>query len=608
MGNSYSHDDVRKSLTEIGQGHLVSGWTADTPQTDKERFAAQVQQLDESYPGGIRAYIENAKKLLADSKAGVNPLEGWVPSVPSGATLAFGTPDFEEHEKLGLPECGACGFVLVAGGLGERLGFSGIKVALPWQTVSGECYLALYIRSILALQTKATEMAGKRVILPLAIMVSDDTAARTDALLKENSYYGMESTQITLLKQEKVPCLSDNDARLALDPKDQFKILTKPHGHGDVHFLLHSSKTLEKWERDGIRWVYFFQDTNALAFKVLPACLGVSVRMSLEVNSVAVARTAGESIGGIMRLRHQDGREMTINVEYNQIDPLLKATIDPKGDVAGPDGYSPYPGSINQLLFALKPYAKVMRQTGGMMPEFVNPKYVDEKTKTAFKAPTRLECMMQDYPKSLPAGSAVGFTVVSGTITFSPVKTNLVDARAKSKKGQPTYSAASGESDAYASACEMMAAAGVTFPTAQLTSMSGIKVSLGPRVVIDPSFGIGLAEWRAKLPTPGAVHLERDATLLLMGDLRGLCIESLELSGSLVIRLCKGAKVTLRKVRVSNPGWSFKEFADGSSSDEALAIRGYEPDRKAQRELIFDHPGEYIIEDEDAPANSCIVA
>ena len=133
------------------------------------------------------------------------------------------------------------------------------------------------------------------------------------------------------MKQEKVPCLADNDARLALDPKDPFSILTKPHGHGDVHLLMHSSKTLESWEAAGIkcalpslpaetdahgqrgflwalllpfppfaslrlpsppfasllipsppfsslllplflsprgRWVYFFQDTNALAFKV----------------------------------------------------------------------------------------------------------------------------------------------------------------------------------------------------------------------------------------------------------------------------------------------------------------------------------------------------
>jgi len=41
---------------------------------------------------------------------------------------------------------------------------------------------------------------------------------------------------------------------------------------------------------------------------VLPASLGVSSRRSLEVNSICVARSPGESIGGLMTLRHKDGR------------------------------------------------------------------------------------------------------------------------------------------------------------------------------------------------------------------------------------------------------------------------------------------------------------
>lgn len=41
-----------------------------------------------------------------------------------------------------------------------------------------------------------------------------------------------------------------------------------------------------------------------------------------------------------------------------------------------------------------------MIRTKGVITEFVNPKYADD-TKTKFKAPTRLECMMQDYPKLL---------------------------------------------------------------------------------------------------------------------------------------------------------------------------------------------------------------
>ena len=71
---------------------------------------------------------------------------------------------------------------------------------------------------------------------------------------------------------------------------------------------------------------------------------GVSSKFGYDVNSLAVPRKAKEAIGGIARLRHQDGRCMTINVEYNQLDPLLRATGDGQGDGNNEEGWSPYPG------------------------------------------------------------------------------------------------------------------------------------------------------------------------------------------------------------------------------------------------------------------------
>lgn len=46
-------------------------------------------------------------------------------------------------------------------------------------------------------------------------------------------------------------------------------------------------------------------------------------------------------------------------MEYNQLDPLLRE-VTGKGDVNDEStGFSPYPGNINQLVFALEPYWKV---------------------------------------------------------------------------------------------------------------------------------------------------------------------------------------------------------------------------------------------------------
>lgn len=55
--------------------------------------------------------------------------------VPSGENLTFGDENFIEMEKRGVVEARKAAFVLVAGGLGERLGYNGIKVNI-WRLVS----------------------------------------------------------------------------------------------------------------------------------------------------------------------------------------------------------------------------------------------------------------------------------------------------------------------------------------------------------------------------------------------------------------------------------------------------------------------------------------
>ena len=443
-----------ESLIAEGQGHLFASWPSPGQRDDdKRRLLVQLRHLDASYAGGLVGYVRNARRLLADSKQGVNPFEGCVPSVPEGERLDFGSQAFREYERKGAPrrqpgpgrapqcmqrvgqpchsprpvdrarcagvEAAAdAAFVLVAGGLGERLGYTGIKLALPSESASGACFLQLYVESILALQAKAQASRPGRV-LPLAIMTSDDTHARTEALLAAHANFGAAPGQVRLLKQEKVACLSDNQARLALLGSDPFQVQTKPHGHGDVHMLLHSSGLAAEWAAAGLAWVCFFQDTNGQVFRALPAALGVSAAAGYDVNSLAVPRRAREAIGALTRLTcpaaepGAAARTVTINVEYNQLDPLLRATVAPEGDTDDPaTGFSPFPGNINQLVLSLTTYVAELRRHGGVIAEFVNPKYADAGRET-FKSSTRLECMMQDFPKSLPEGAKVGFTVIN---------------------------------------------------------------------------------------------------------------------------------------------------------------------------------------------------
>ncbi len=67
------------------------------------------------------------------------------------------------------------------------------------------------------------------------------------------------------------------------------------------------------------------------------------------MNSLAVPRKAKEAIGGIAALKKPDGNTLTINVEYNLLDPLLRASGWADGDVNDDTGYSPYPGAVTRV-------------------------------------------------------------------------------------------------------------------------------------------------------------------------------------------------------------------------------------------------------------------
>eukprot|EP00899_Mesostigma_viride_P007455 jgi/Mesvir1/16710/Mv15101-RA.1 len=592
--------ELAKKLVAEGQEHLFADWPAPGVEDfDKHRFFEQVDRLERSYPGGIAAYIRSAKNLLAASREGKNPFEGYTPKVPKGEALTYGDDKHVHYEEVGIKEARDAAFVLVAGGLGERLGYSGIKIALMSELTTESCFLQQYIAGILALEDAshaANGGQGPKKRIPLAIMTSDDTHARTLICLETHNYFGMDKSMLTLMKQEKVACLSDNDAHIALEPHDKYAIQTKPHGHGDVHSLLYHEKLLEKWHTGGYRWVVFFQDTNALIFKAVPSALGVSKELDFEVNSLAVPRKAKEAIGAIAELHHVDGSKMTINVEYNQLDPLLRATVNPEGDVNDPStGLSPYPGNINQLVFKLDPYIKTLARTHGMIQEFVNPKYKDA-TKTVFKASTRLECMMQDYPKSLPHDARVGFTVSDVWVAYSPVKNSPDEAIAKVNSGLPPHSAASGELDQYIANCKVLGMLGATIGQPSKATFNGIAYEVPPRVVLSPSFALTYTALKSKVNASG-LKLATDSTLVIDGP--GITIDSLEVEGTLVIRAVPGANVKVSGLKVKNAGWHLEAVnKDDEKFAEDLRVRGFQVIRKEGRELKFDTPGDYVVSNE----------
>jgi UDP-sugar pyrophosphorylase len=578
-----------ESLLKEDQCQLFRDWDAPgTRDAEKRTFLDTLHTSDRAYPGGLPGYIRNARKLLAESATGANPFEGCIPLQPDSVDLSTFGPEYDKAESTGLQCLADTAIVLVAGGLGERLGYNGIKLDIPVEVTETTSYLAHFCSEIIA----ASRRLGRRI--PLVIMTSRETNAGTRATLAANNNFGLADDQLSILCQELVPAISDIDAHLAME--DKYNLIFKPHGHGDIHMLLHTSGTAKKLAASGIRYLLFIQDTNGQVFNAAPAAIGVSELQGYDFNSIAVNRIPGEAVGAIATLKKTGAPDLTLNVEYNQLDPLLRATISPEGDVADANGFSKFPGNINLLVIRLAPYLRVLEASGGVIAEFVNPKFSDA-SRTSFKKPTRLETLMQDLPKSFVSGEKTGVTVFDRVWCFSACKNNLADAAAKVVQNGPPESASSAENDFYLAGRIKLREAGMAVHETAKQTIRGIPVTTGPRVILRPSFALTLADVRERIR---GGSISGDATLVLDGDIR---LENVVIpdGATLSIHAAPGSSVLVRDLTVA-PGSTYRlenltdEELTSSEVPEYLRIRAYRITDNGVKQISVTEPGRWLVD------------
>ncbi|MFA5431096.1 MAG: UTP--glucose-1-phosphate uridylyltransferase, partial [Candidatus Omnitrophota bacterium] len=517
--------EVIRQLLKMKQEELFNEWDkAGKNDGLKEEFLKQVKSINATYPGGVTRYRENALKEIESSGRGDNTFKGLTPRVPKGVELSEIDDEYMRQEEAGMREANRISIVLVAGGLGERLGYPGIKVGIPVSLVTMDTYLDWFLRNTVALQEKANRLKKENYRIPFVIMTSPDTDSSTKAMLEERGFeleeekdYGQYSLYIgsdidvTIVRQGAVPAVKDVEGNFCL--KNRYELKAKPHGHGDVHMLLAHYGLVHKWVEDGRTHTVFIQDTNGQVFNAVPAGLGVSLERGFDFNFLTVPREAGAQVGAIADLVNSKGEAITANVEYNHLDPLLRATINPQGDIADPEtGKSPFPGNLNVFIVNNEVYERVLNDTKGVIGEFVNPKYADD-THTSFRSPTRLETMMQDLAKKM---KEVGFTNFSERDIFSPVKNNLETGEENAKKNLYPDVMATGENDLYKYYRKLLNKAGVEIEVeGEKRVVQGIPFGQGAKVVLSPAFGRTVKEVLGKVK---GGRISGRSTLYLEGE------------------------------------------------------------------------------------------
>ena len=561
-------------LKELKQDHIISQYSSESKEA-QQKFIVQFNELDKVCRGGLKGYLNRAKILLEESKNKVNHFSDTTIEIPDDIPhIEIGTPEFFELDQLGFDQLKETVFVLVAGGLGERLGYTGIKIGLQNDLITLRTYIEVYTGFIKAYEDRVRkkEQMPNDWYIPFCIMTSGDTHDETVSLLNKNNNYGMKPGQISIVKQNKIPAILDNDCHLALEP-DQFLIETKPHGHGDIHYLLYKYNKAKEWVEQGKKYMVQFMDTNVLAFNCVPASIGASVKFNYDINSVVVPRRPKDAIGAICRINRKDGTSVVQNVEYNLVDPLLKDKYNGKGDIANETGFCDFPGNLNVLVFKLGPYLKILEETQGLVPEFVNPKYADE-SRTKFKSPTRLECLMQDVPKLIKHGETVGYTYFDRWFCFSACKNNLKDAIEKLKHNETGESAFTVERDIFKTneriLSEICGKLEVikTEPENEIT-IGGLNVKFGPKIIIYPSYAPSISELRLKMSKmKQGIKMTNNSILILKNDIN--IEEGIDLDGYLIVdKDQKDLVVCKNKKRVV---YSLLKSGEGKDHEK---LRGY---------------------------------
>lgn len=479
------------------------------------------------YPGGIDNYIKNGKNLLKNVDHNKKKIE-----ICDGYSLSIhkNKEDYIKYEKIGMKSIDKTVFVLVAGGLGERLGYHDIKIKIVSNSISNLSFLDHYVTIIKNLCTKPC----------IVIMTSDDTHSRTINYLSENSNFGLLNDELYIIKQNKVPCFLNKNGDLAYNNKGD--LIMKPHGHGDVHMLLYQNGLVDIFYNLEKKWIVFFQDTNILTFDAVVPTIGISSEKDIDFNFITTNRKPGEAVGCIVTLHdHVNGSKKTTCVEYNQIESYLNGQPEPMMD----NQFSIYPGNTNILVLKLDQYREKLILSNGLVPEFINPKY--ESDKITFKSPARLETMMQEFSIFYDY-NRVSYTNFDKESCYSVMKNDLASAVTK-----PSYDCIlSCEFEYHRSRANLFKRFGCQLEEPIEKVINGIKVLDGPKIYYSPRFAKTYYELEQNIGKN--IKLSRKSVLIIDGP---IYLENIDLDGTLIVQASE--KCTINNLTIKNDGWEIIE-------------------------------------------------
>lgn len=300
-----NYNEAMEKLKKYGQEHVLK-YYAELPDEQRNTLIEQIDRTDFTVIG--QAAETGKRGIIAPIKAMTIP------------EIAMGRERFE-HIGMEAIKAGKLGAVLLAGGMGTRLGSDAPK-GMYDIGISKPVYI---FQRLIENLMKVVEKAGNYI--QLFVMTSEKNHDATVGFFKEHDYFGYDKDYIAFFKQDMAPA-ADFDGKVYMEAKDS--IATSPNGNGGWFLSMKKSGLLELVEKRGIEWLNVFAVDNVLQSIADPVFAGAVLEGGYSVGSKVIRKVNPQEKVGVMCT--EDGRPSI--VEYIELTEDMLTQRDENGEYA----------------------------------------------------------------------------------------------------------------------------------------------------------------------------------------------------------------------------------------------------------------------------------
>lgn len=303
-----TYEQAKAKVEKYGQEQVLK-YVNELSDAEKQVLFDQIEATD-------MEMIESCKHKESMNQRGV--------ITPLGAMeLSEIEANRESFTKTGIDaiKAGKVGAVLLAGGMGTRLGSDNPKgmynVGITRELYIFECL----IHNLMDVVKQADTW------IHLFVMTSDKNNDATIKFLTEHAFFGYNKDYVHFFKQE-MAAATDYNGKIYLEEKG--KLSTSPNGNGGWFISLQKNGLLDLVHEKGIEWINVFAVDNVLQRIADPCFIGATIQKNCVVGSKVVRKAAPDEKVGAMCL--EDGRPSI--VEYYDMTQELMDAKNEKGEPA----------------------------------------------------------------------------------------------------------------------------------------------------------------------------------------------------------------------------------------------------------------------------------